>query len=253
MKHMGLIPARLSSQRLKDKPLQLVDGQPLCLYVAESLIKTNVFDQVIVATDSEKVMDVFKGHDAKALMTDPNHQSGTDRIHEVVETLGLNDDEVIFNIQGDEPLIYREDLLKIKEVMEDGAEMASLYEEISSNDIENLNKVKVLINKNSEAIYFSRYGIPFSRVSSTEKKLNPSFIGKHIGLYAYTVSFLKRFCDYKEGFSESCEKLEQLRALEMGTQIKMIFTKNSYQGVDTIEDLEKINEHLSKRKTNNEG
>ena len=252
MKHMGLIPARLSSQRLKDKPLQLVDGKPLCLYVAESLIKTKVFDQVIVATDSEKVMDLFKGHNAKAVMTDSNHQSGTDRIHEVIETLGI-DDGIVFNIQGDEPLIYREDLLKIKKVMEDGAKMSSLYEPLLPSDIENQNKVKVLLNKNSEAVYFSRFGIPFSRLSATEKELNPSFIGKHIGLYAYSVSFLKEFCNYDEGYFESCEKLEQLRALEMGAQIKMILTKNSYQGVDTLEDLKRINEHLSKRKTSDEG
>lgn len=249
MKHMGLIPARLSSQRLKDKPLQLVDGKPLCVFVAESLIETDVFDQVIVATDSDKVMDLFRGHKAQAVMTDPSHQSGTDRIHEVVMTLGLTDG-VIFNIQGDEPFIYKEDLLSLKEVMEQGANMASLYEPLRAHDIDNQNKVKVLVNRNNEAIYFSRYGIPFSRVRPNEENqgLDESLIGKHIGLYAYQVKYLQDFCKYGEGYFETFEKLEQLRALEMGEAIKMILTRNSYQGVDTPEDLKKVNELLSQAK-----
>ena len=249
MKYMGLIPARLSSQRLKDKPLQFVGGKPLCLFVAESLIETEVFDQVIVATDSERVMDLFKDHKAQAVMTDPTHQSGTDRIYEVVVQLGLNDG-VVFNVQGDEPFIYKEDLLNLKKVMKSGVNMASLYEPLESDDIDNLNKVKVLINKNSDAVYFSRYGVPFSRIKpcKTNQNFNKSFVGKHIGLYAYKVKYLKEFCNYGEGYFEAFEKLEQLRAVEMGEAIKMILTKKSYHGVDTPEDLRKVNELLSQVK-----
>jgi len=248
MKHMGLIPARLSSTRLKDKPLQLVMGKPLCVYVAENLLKTEVFDEVIVATDSEIIMDLFKNHKAKAVMTDPNHQSGTDRINEVVTKLGINEG-VVFNIQGDEPLIYKDDLLKLKSIMNEGALMASVYESLSNEDVESLNKVKVILNNNSEAIYFSRHSIPFSRVSVNDSVLgvNNKLIGKHVGLYAYEVSFLKKFCKYGEGYFETHEKLEQLRALEMGVKIKMLFTQNSYLGVDTQEDLEKINKLLSSK------
>ena len=245
---MGLIPARLSSQRLKNKPLQIVDGVPLCLYVAENLIKTNVFDEVIVATDSEKVMEIFKNHQATAVMTDPEHQSGTDRIHEVIEKLGIQDGSV-FNIQGDEPFIYKEDLLELKKVMESGIQMASVYEKLVHSDVNDLNKVKVILNKQSEAIYFSRFGIPFSRIKAVDEiGFNESLVGKHIGLYAYSIEFLKEFCCYGEGYFESHEKLEQLRALEMGAKIKMIKTNNSYQGVDTPEDLKKVNEILKKRK-----
>ena len=247
-KHIGLIPARLSSKRLKNKPLQLINGRPMCLHVAESLIKTKVFDQVVVATDSKEVMDIFKEHKAQAVMTDPNHPSGTDRIHEVVIKLGLNDG-VVFNVQGDEPFIYKDDLLSLKKVMEEGAKMASLYEPLTGDDVEDLNKVKVLINKKNEAIYFSRFGIPFSRCRPGQngKALDEGFVGKHIGLYAYHVKFLQDFCNYGEGYFEFFEKLEQLRALEMGAAIKMILTKNSYQSVDTLEDLKKANELISQK------
>jgi 3-deoxy-manno-octulosonate cytidylyltransferase (CMP-KDO synthetase) len=245
MKHMGIIPARLSSQRLKDKPLQLVNGVPLCLLVAENLIKTKVFDHVIVATDSKKVADLFEDHEAQAVMTDPDHQSGTDRIHEVVSKLNVTDG-IVFNIQGDEPFIYKDDLVSLQKVMEAGADMATLYEDLESSEIDNPNKVKVLVNNRGEAIYFSRFGVPFSRLKAdqTEKGINSSFVGKHIGLYAYSVKFLNQFCKYGEGYFESFEKLEQLRALEMGFKINVIKTENAYQGVDTLEDLEKVNKLL---------
>ena len=150
MKHMGLIPARLSSERLKNKPLQLVCGKPLCVYVAEALLKTEVFDEVLVATDSEEVLELFKGHKAKAVMTDKNHPSGTDRIYEVVKGCNMSDQDLkntaIFNIQGDEPLIYKEDLMALKNEMNAGAQMASLYEALDAKDLDGLNKVKVLLN-----------------------------------------------------------------------------------------------------------
>jgi len=255
MKHMGLIPARLSSERLKNKPLQLVCGKPLCLHVADRLINTGIFDEIVVATDSEDVLGLFKGHQAKAVMTDKNHPSGTDRIYEVVKNQNMTEPELkdtaIFNIQGDEPLLYKEDLLALKKVMDEGAQMASLYEALESKDLENINKVKVLLNKSSEAIYFSRKSIPFSRVTIDDSKfgLDTKYIGKHIGLYAYKASVLKDLCEQPEGYFEAHEKLEQLRALEMGVKIKMCVTQNSYMGVDTPEDLKKINELLSLKKT----
>ncbi len=248
---MGLIPARLSSERLKNKPLQLVCGKPLCLHVADSLITTEIFDEIVVATDSEQVVDLFKGHQAKVVMTDKNHPSGTDRIYEVVKNQNMTEldlkQTVIFNIQGDEPLLYKDDLLALKKVMNNGAQMASLYESLDFEDLDNINKVKVLINDRSEAIYFSRKSIPFSRVTLEDSKLglDTRYIGKHIGLYAYTASVLKDLCEQPEGYFEAHEKLEQLRALEMSIKIKMCVTQNSYMGVDTPEDLEKINKLLS--------
>lgn len=250
---MGIIPARLGSTRLKDKPLQLIGGRPLCVYVAEEVLKTGVFDEVVVATDSEKVVNLFSDHPLiKAIMTDPAHKSGTDRIFEVIQTMGL-EKTVIVNIQGDEPLIYKKDLKDLIDVMNQGYKMASVYEKMIPCDLNDMNKVKVLLNEKGEAIYFSRFPIPFSRGSidpkmesknkfenDSAKDLDEKSIGKHIGLYAYTSEFLKDFCSHQEGFFERHEKLEQLRALQMGEKIKMIYTENKYMGVDTLDDLKKV-------------
>ena len=241
MKQMGIIPARLGSTRLQDKPLQLIGGKPLCVYVAEKVLATDVFDEVVVATDSDKVMDLFKDHTSiKAVMTDPEHKSGTDRIFEVIQTLKLKD-TVIVNIQGDEPFIYKKDLQGLIDVMSEGYNMASVYEKLNNSDLSDMNKVKVLLNDENEAIYFSRFAIPFSRsLVDASTKFEEKYLGKHIGLYAYTTEFLEKFCAYKEGFFESHEKLEQLRALQMGEKIKMLYTENKYMGVDTLDDLKKV-------------
>ncbi len=239
---MAIIPARLESQRLFKKPLQLIQGKPLIVYVAEEVQKTGVFDQVYIATDSDEVMDLFKEHSAKAIMTSVNHQSGTDRINEAASKIE-EDFDTVFNIQGDEPFVYGDDLVLLKKALEGGADMISLYEEIKESDLEDANKVKVILDNNQDAIYFSRFGLPFSRVEPSGS-VDSKFIGKHIGVYAYKKEFLKEFCDSPIGYHESFEKLEQLRALQLGTKVKMIFTENSYQGVDTSEDLEKVNEIL---------
>lgn len=242
---MAIIPARLASTRLPQKPLQLINGKALIAHVAEEVQKTNVFDQVYVATDSQKVCDLFKGHSVIAIMTSDKHQSGTDRINEAAGKI-KEDFDTIFNIQGDEPFIYKDDLVKLKEALEAGSKMISLYEKIKVSDVEDVNKVKVILNNDSEAIYFSRFGIPFSRESACEDTVKESkFIGKHIGVYAYHKNFLESFCKEPMGYHENLERLEQLRALQMGEKIKMIFTKNSYQGVDTEEDLREVNKKVN--------
>ncbi|MGH1467623.1 MAG: cytidylyltransferase domain-containing protein, partial [Bdellovibrionales bacterium] len=144
---MAIIPARLESQRLFKKPLQLIQGKPLIVHVAEEVQKTGVFEQVYIATDSNEVMDLFKEHSAKAIMTSVDHQSGTDRINEAASKIE-EDFDTIFNIQGDEPFVYGEDLKFLKSSLEEGFKMSSLYEEIKSSDVSDPNKVKVILDNN---------------------------------------------------------------------------------------------------------
>lgn len=244
---MAIIPARLSSTRMPEKPLQKIQDKTLIEFVAEEVLKTGVFDQVFVATDSKKIADLFIDSKIKALMTDEKHQSGTDRIFEASEGI-KNEFDTVINIQGDEPFVYKEDLKKMIQALEEGAQMVSLYSKILKEDLSDLNKVKVLLNDFNEAIYFSRLPVPFTR-EEVPSDVDSKYAGKHIGVYAYQKSFLKKFCDHDLGFHESFEKLEQLRALQMGAKIKMIETSNSYQGVDTKEDLERVNSILKQGKT----
>ena len=238
---MAIIPARLASERLPKKPLQLIQDKPLIVHVAEEVLKTGVFDKVYVATDSEEVMALFNDSAVEAIMTSATHESGTDRINEAANKID-EDFDTVFNIQGDEPFIYKDDIEALKAVLEDGALMASLYEPLKEDDLDDPNRVKVILNNDNEAIYFSRFGIPFSR---QRDEVDSKFVGKHIGVYAYRKDFLKKFCEEPLGFHERNEKLEHLRALQIGSRIKMIHTKNAYQGVDTVDDLNRVNEILS--------
>ncbi len=244
---MAIIPARLGSTRIKNKPLQEINGIPLIKLVALNVEKTGLFSKVVVATDATEIMDLFKGSDIKAVMTGV-HESGTDRVHEAMSSF-LDTESVVLNIQGDEPFIYKEDLAKLIKALEEGYNMTSLYEEISREDIKNPNKVKVILDKKTNAIYFSRFPVPFSRNGEETREFNKKNIGKHIGVYGYRTDFLNKFCNEGVSFLESNEKLEQLRALEMGEKIKMVFTKNSYKGVDTVDDIKEVEEILNKKKS----
>lgn len=244
MRSMALIPARLESSRIEKKPLQTLSGIPLIKVVAESVLKMDLFDSIVVATDSTEVLELFNESSIQAVMTSVDHRSGTDRINEAVTALNTDCEHVV-NIQGDEPFQYREDIEKVLNALEDGYPMASLYEDLKEHDLENLNRVKVLTNQFDEAIYFSRFGIPFSR--NTLNSLNSNRVGKHIGLYGYSLKFLREFCEFGAGFSEHGESLEQLRALEIGAKIKMIYTQNSYYGIDTVDDLKKVEQLYSEK------
>ena len=239
---MAIIPARLASTRLPNKPLQKIGDRTLIEFVAGEVTKTNLFERVYVATDSEQIFDLFKDSQIEAVMTSVDHESGTDRIFEASNKIGSDFDSVI-NIQGDEPFIFKDDLERMTKALEAGHQMVSFYEEIKEDDFANPNKVKVILNNNSEAIYFSRHPIPFSREEAS--KPDSDFVGKHVGLYGYHKNFLKTFCEHPLGYHEKNEKLEQLRALQIGEKIKMIKTDKIYQGVDTQEDLIKVNQLLN--------
>ncbi|NLK66271.1 MAG: 3-deoxy-manno-octulosonate cytidylyltransferase [Campylobacteraceae bacterium] len=229
---MIVIPARLKSTRFENKILADIKGVPMFIRTAMNASKV---DEAIIAVDDESVLKIAEKHGFKAVLTNPNHQSGTDRINEAVSKLNLNDDEVIINLQGDEPFFEIENLSKFKEfaslAIKNGAFMASAYKLIESKEADNPNLVKVVCDEFSNAIYFSRSVIPYPRESFEGYK-------GHIGLYAYSVKSLREFCEFSESVLEKTEKLEQLRALSNGKKIAMCELKSRSIGIDTKEDLE---------------
>jgi 3-deoxy-manno-octulosonate cytidylyltransferase (CMP-KDO synthetase) len=204
-------------------------------------------DEVIVATDDQRIFDSVATLGLKVVMTEPNHQSGTERITEVAEKLGWGDDEIIVNLQGDEPLIPPVYIKKVALALgsQQQAGIATLAAEITdSEEIFNPNAVKVVLNHKGYALYFSRAAIPWDRNAFSADGGDPSHSMpylRHIGMYAYTVKFLKEYCSWQPSELEAVESLEQLRILWYGQQIlvKMV-AKAPEAGVDTQADLERV-------------
>jgi len=239
---MIIIPARLSSSRLPKKVLADINGTPMVIKTA--LIAQKV-DDVVIATDSEEVIEVAKKYNIKAVMTDKNHKSGSDRIKEASDILGLKDDDLIINLQGDEPFIESEILDKVKKTLEEIKNrefvMVSCYKKIDELSSEDPNLVKVVVDKNSDAIYFSRSKIPYNRDNSVH-----TYKG-HIGIYGFDKKSLDKFCEINAHI-EDIEKLEQLRVIYHGYKIKMIEVETNSFGIDTQEDLQKA---IAYEKTSN--
>lgn len=228
---MIIIPARLKSSRFSEKILVPINGIPMCIYTALNASKV---DEVVVATDSEQVCELAKEYNIKAVLTSQNHESGTERLAECVDILKLNDDEIIINLQADEPLFEEENLIKFKEFclrFKDEFFMASCYT-IKDNPSDE-NTVKVVLDTKQNAIYFSRAAIPFDR-----DKKGVSY-NHHLGIYAYTAKSLKEFISLKSSL-EHIEKLEQLRAIENGKIIKMCEINTKSFGIDTKADYERL-------------
>ena len=235
---MIIIPARLSSSRLPKKVLADINGIPMIIRCA--LIAKEV-DDVLIATDAKEVVDVCKKYNFKAVMTDKNHKSGSDRIKEAADIIGLKNEEIVINMQGDEPFLEPEILKAVKEEitkLNRDFKMVSCYKEITELKAEDPNLVKVVIDQNSDAIYFSSSKIPYNR-----DNLPHTYKG-HIGIYGFDKKSLDIFVSLK-GKLEHIEKLEQLRVLENGHKIKMIKVKTKSFGIDTKEDLEKAREYES--------
>ena len=234
---MIIIPARLSSSRLPNKVLADINGTPM---VIKTALKAKKVDEVVIATDSEEVIEVAKKYNIKAVMTNKNHKSGTDRIKEASDILGLDENELIINLQGDEPFIEVEILEKLKETLKTIKNrefvMASCYKKIDEIEAEDPNIVKVVIDKDSNAIYFSRSKIPYNRDNSVH-----TYKG-HIGVYGFNKKSLDEFCKISAHI-EDIEKLEQLRVIYYGYKIKMIEVETKSIGIDTIEDLKKAIEY----------
>ena len=240
MKILGIIPARFASTRFPEKALVDIGGKSMVQRVYEQASKSTVLTKVIIATDHIKIYEHVKGFGGEVVMTSENHQSGTDRCMEALQQLGSNFDFVI-NIQGDEPFIKPEQIALLAQTLTSDTELATLAKKITDQEtLFNSNTPKVIWNNKMEAIYFSRQTIPFLRgVSQTEWLSNKDFY-KHIGIYAYRTDILKEITQLKTSSLENSESLEQLRWLENGYKIKIAITEFETIGIDTPEDLKKI-------------
>jgi 3-deoxy-manno-octulosonate cytidylyltransferase (CMP-KDO synthetase) len=243
-KKLGIIPARFESSRFPGKPLAQIEGKPMIQWVYEACM--GVFDHLVVATDDERILTAAEGFGANVLLTSSDHSSGTERCLEalcILEKKNLAFDMVV-NIQGDEPLIKKEQLSQLLTCMEeDDADIATLVKVFEEHeDPGDPNSVKVVINTKNEALYFSRSPIPFHRDSKSV--LSEKYL-KHIGLYAYKSTVLKKICDLPVSKLEKAESLEQLRWLENGFTIRTMSTEYENIGIDTPDDLKKLKNYLS--------
>ena len=235
MKAIGVIPSRYSSTRFPGKPLEKILGKTLIGHVIENSKQASL-SELIVTTDSKKIADEARKYNVKVVMTDSDLPSGTDRVWEVVKNLNC---DVVINIQGDEPLIKSSEINRTIEPFNDPKiQMTTLAGELTKEDLYSTNTVKVVVNINDFALYFSRFPIPYSRNNNIK---NASL--KHIGIYAFRHKFLKKFCNEDLCVLEQMEGLEQLRALYLGGVIKVIRTNIKSHGVDIPDDI-KIVENL---------
>jgi 3-deoxy-manno-octulosonate cytidylyltransferase (CMP-KDO synthetase) len=245
MKVVGVIPARFASTRYPGKALALIQNKEMILWVIEGAAKAKLLDEVLVATDDERIRQVVEAAGHRAVMTNSELASGTDRIFAAVQKENW---DLVVNIQGDEPLINGNmiDSL-VKPMLDDPSlEMGTLAHALSAEELDSPHSVKVVVNDRSEAVYFSRYPIPYSRIRPEK----PPFLAalKHIGMYAYKMRFLEKYCRAPQSPLEIAEALEQLRALSMGARIKVIEIQEKSWGVDTPEDLAKIEEIVRLRR-----
>lgn len=240
MKTIGIIPSRYGSTRLPAKSLALLNGKPLVQHVYERAKQAKTLDEVIVATDDERILRVVVEFGGTAVITGSHHRSGTERIAEVARQ---SDAQVILNIQGDEPLIHPEQIDQVASflVAHGAVPMATVMTRLTNpEDVTNPNVVKVVVDQDGYALYFSRSPIPYLRTQAPSSQLlAPSSFYKHIGLYGYQRHFLLRFPHLPQTPLEQAEQLEQLRALEHGYQIKVLATPHDTIGVDTAEDLQR--------------
>jgi len=250
MSFIVVIPARYESSRLPGKVLADIDGKPMIQWVVEKA-KASGAERVIVATDNDKVEQVVLGFSGEVCKTRADHQSGTERLAEVMETYQFADDQIIVNVQGDEPFIPSSNIAQVAKNLggQSLANMATLAVEISTvEEAFNPNAVKVLCDKNGYAMYFTRATIPYDRerflgkdnLAESVQEIGDFYL-RHIGIYAYRASFIKRYVAWPASQLEQTESLEQLRVLWQGEKIHVDVASHHLpvEGVDTPEDLEK--------------
>ena len=236
MKTVAVIPARLASTRLPKKMLRELSGKPLIGWVYEAVRSSPLLSDVIIATDSEVILETCRRYGWRAEMTSASHKSGTERVHEISNSLAA---DVYVNVQGDEPLVCPEQIATLLDVMKDETvEVGTVKTACPPEDVRNPNAVKVVTSNDGRALYFSRATIPFDRDAS-----EPRYF-KHLGLYAYRKSALDWFVTEPESMLEKSERLEQLRFLENGIAIFVGETPYDSVGVDTEEDLQRVAEIL---------
>ena len=249
MKFIGIIPARYASTRFPAKPLALLGGKTVIQRVYEQV--AGILDEAYVATDDERIEAAVKAFGGKVVMTSVNHKSGTDRCYEAFTKVGEEYD-VIVNIQGDEPFIQPSQLEAIKACFNDEAtQIATLVKPFAPADgfdaLENVNSPKVVVDKQMNALYFSRSIIPYQRNADKCEWLQGHTYYKHIGLYAYRAEVLKEITSLPQSSLEKAESLEQLRWLENGYTIKVGITNVETIGIDTPEDLERAERFLKQK------
>lgn len=240
----AIIPARYESTRFPGKPLALISGKSLIEWTYSNAEKCGALDRVVIATDDARIAEAARGFKAEVCMTKKEHESGTDRIAEAAEKLGLAPESLVVNIQGDEPLIEPETIRKlIAPLAEDASlQMSTLsYRIRNPEETRSPNIVKVVSDKEGFAMYFSRSLIPFPGK-------NEGAFYKHIGLYAYRKSFLVRFSNMPPGELEKRERLEQLRAMENGFKIKVVESDSDPVEVDVPKDIEKVITQMREKK-----
>ncbi len=240
MKVLGVIPARLHSQRLAKKLLRNILGKPLIQWTWEAAQRASTLSDLVIACDDEELLTVCKKFSPRVYLTSPKHSSGTERIAEVIQGIPA---DIVVNIQADEPLIHRETidgLVQLLQKEDYSLPMATVIKKIErTEEVTNPSVVKVVIDRHGYALYFSRATIPYLRDNDQD-----ILRYKHLGIYAYREWFLEKFPKLIPGVLESAEKLEQLRVLEAGLRIKTIETNHETCGVDTAEDLIRVEELL---------
>jgi 3-deoxy-manno-octulosonate cytidylyltransferase (CMP-KDO synthetase) len=238
MKVIAVIPARLASTRLPRKMLREIHGRPLAVCVYQAVRSSPLLDDVILATDSEEILEACRKHSCNARMTSEKHRSGTERVHEISQSASA---DVYINVQGDEPMIQAGHISVLVELMKDeNIPVGTLKTPAAAEDIANPNAVKVVADLSGRALYFSRSTIPHDRDGS-----HPQYF-KHLGIYAYRKPALDRFVRLPESSLERAERLEQLRFLENGIPIYAAETPYDSVGVDTEEDFVRVQKMLAK-------
>jgi 3-deoxy-D-manno-octulosonate cytidylyltransferase len=241
MKKVALIPARYAATRFPAKLMQMLGDKPVIRHTYDNTVATGLFDEVIVATDSDIIFNEITSNGGKAVMSKKQHESGSDRIAEAVENI---DADIVVNVQGDEPFVKKEPLKKLLHVFEGGdgekVQVASLMQVLKEQElIEDPNYVKVAIDKNSNSLMFSRSVIPYAR----NKEMAITYY-EHIGVYAFRKQALMNFTSWQMTPLEAAEKIECLRYLENGIPLKMVIVDYMGVEIDTPEDLEKAAKYL---------
>jgi 3-deoxy-manno-octulosonate cytidylyltransferase (CMP-KDO synthetase) len=233
-----IIPSRYESSRFPGKPLADLCGKPMIQHVYERVLRARTVSMAAVATDDERIFRAVQAFGGLAVMTSPRHRSGTDRIAEAVEAMGLGDTDIVVNIQGDQPLFEPEQVDEVvSPLLADPALPMStlIYRIVRDEEIAHPNAVKTIFDREGFALYFSRATIPFVRDAGKRAEYF-----KHHGIYAYRRHFLRTFTALPEGTLERLESLEQLRALEYGHRIKVVVTRHDSVEVDTPAELERV-------------
>ena len=233
MKKIAMIPARYAATRFPAKLMQLLGDETVILHTYKNTVATNLFDEVMVVTDSEIIFNEIINNGGKAVMSKKEHESGSDRIAEAIANMDV---DIVVNVQGDEPFVQKEPMQKLLDVFQDeNVQVASLMQELKEEQfIADPNYVKVAVDKNMNSLFFSRSPIPYHR----DKNTSPVYY-EHIGVYAFRKQALLNFTNWAMTPLEAAEKIECLRYLENGVPLKMIVTEYMGVEIDTPEDLER--------------